>query len=56
MSGDRNLFSIGLVKGNNDDLVEEYGGFSLRVQNREAVSCTSASAQAFLKSASMTFA
>ena len=35
MSGEHNNFGIGLVKGNNDDLVEEYSGFSLSAQNRE---------------------
>jgi hypothetical protein len=31
----RNRFTLGLVRGNNDDRVEEYSGYSLRVESRE---------------------
>lgn len=31
-----NRFSLGLVAGNDDDLVEEYSGYSFRFENREA--------------------
>jgi len=36
MSGNRTLFNAGLVLWNNDDFVEEYSGFRLRFQTREA--------------------
>ncbi|MEO7191576.1 MAG: BamA/TamA family outer membrane protein [Vicinamibacterales bacterium] len=36
VQGERNLFSVGLVRGNNDDLVEEYTGYSFGIQNRHA--------------------
>lgn len=31
-----NRFTLGFVAGNNDDLVEEYSGYSFRFENREA--------------------
>jgi hypothetical protein len=31
----RNRLTLGLVRGNNDDRVEEYSGYSLRVESRE---------------------
>jgi hypothetical protein len=36
ISGEHNQFGIGLVLWNNDDLVEEYSGFSIYAENREA--------------------
>jgi hypothetical protein len=36
ISGERNQFNVGLVLFNNDDLVEEYSGFSINAENRQA--------------------